>query len=327
MPDIAEQAEAIGNPAQDDDDDPGGAEHRRHRRDIHAEQVDLGKAHGRAPCIKNPPCWVSASEIARMLARALRDASPGCSTAITPTRRSSTAKRSIASFGLPRDKRGQGRIQLVLQAKARCGAAQPDDLLAHGQGRQQLRALHRFGQIRQHVQAMENAPLPPPRAGRRPHRQPAQIAQGERQQPAHPHRRRHRRHKPARHRGDDRAADNADDIVEKNRGIVRHAVGDAEQGQRRQDHAGEQRRVAQPRHAPAGRHQKQRQNQAEAAKSRHIRQHQKIGGAGVKGCQDRADGKSVGGGAHLVPPRRKQQHRDRPEDHRLRATGPGVEPP
>ena len=49
---MAQQPEARGNPAQPDCDRPGGDQHQRHRRDVHAEQIDLDEPHGRAPASK-----------------------------------------------------------------------------------------------------------------------------------------------------------------------------------------------------------------------------------------------------------------------------------
>jgi hypothetical protein len=48
MPDVAQQAEASGDPAQRDRHQPGGDHQQRHWRDVDAEQIDLGEPHARA---------------------------------------------------------------------------------------------------------------------------------------------------------------------------------------------------------------------------------------------------------------------------------------
>src|SRR5262249_53602603 len=67
---MVQQPEARGHPPQADGDDPGRDNQQRHRGKVDAEDVDFGKPHALALIAKYGACCVSASEMARMPARA-----------------------------------------------------------------------------------------------------------------------------------------------------------------------------------------------------------------------------------------------------------------
>ena len=62
--------------------------------------------------------------------------------------------------GLARDECRKRNMQLGVQAKARCDALQPDDLLAHGQSGEQLRPMQRLRLVRQDIKRLKDARFP-----------------------------------------------------------------------------------------------------------------------------------------------------------------------
>jgi hypothetical protein len=87
---------------------------------------------------------------------------------------------------------GERAFEVGAEAEPTSEGTQPDDLGPHRQRRQHLLALQRGRLFRHGREPVMDMALPI--VGRLPHREAAQVAQGQRLQSAHPERRRHRRY-------------------------------------------------------------------------------------------------------------------------------------
>ena len=258
-----------------------------------------------------------------------------------PARARSTRLRVRARAGLtgeeliePRKARGRDRAAALrqgrerglehrVQAEPRDDPAKPDDLAAHRERRHELPALQRLGLVRQHREAAVQMPVPvaarpPARAGR----EAAQIAHGERQEPARAQRRRQwRQHAERKRRGPDTCEDGDRGVVEA-RGVVGHLVGRRQERHEVDDHGGKHRRPPRLGAQRPDRNQIEPKRDREAREGRQPRQHRKRDDGRQDRREDRAHHEIPGHGIGLVGARREQQDPDRGEGDGQRAVWP-----
>src|SRR5579862_222211 len=102
MPGALQQAEATGDAPQCNRDDPGADESERKRRNVDAEQVDLGEPHAGAPESKYALCSASDSERATSRPRSRSESSvSGPVSGAAARRRSSRSSRAMAAALFP----------------------------------------------------------------------------------------------------------------------------------------------------------------------------------------------------------------------------------